>query len=73
MNLILSFKNRTALEHYESEDFELDAPREKIWEAGEEFEVNVVDVDDVKFDVQFGDGSLAFIRKEEVTVHSCNE
>jgi hypothetical protein len=71
--LILSFKKRTALEHFESADFELGAPKERIWEVGEEFEVSVVGVDDVKFDVQFGDGALAFIRKEEVIVHSIND
>jgi hypothetical protein len=71
--LILSFKERTALEHFESEDFELDGPKECVWEAEEQFEVSVVGIDDDKFDVQFGDGSLSFIRKKDVVVHSINE
>jgi hypothetical protein len=34
---------------------------EEVFEAGEEVEVNVVSVNEFSLDVQFGDGSVAFI------------
>ena len=45
---------------------------EETFDAGEEIEITIVGVDDAKFDVHFGDGSIAFIRKNEVEVVSVN-
>jgi hypothetical protein len=66
------FKKDTELEIYESEDFELEEPNVDVFKKGEKFEVDIFGVDDRKYDVQFGDGSVAFIRKDNVEIVSVN-
>ena len=67
-----SFKKKTLLEIYESDDSELDNPVEEIFNEGEVFEVTVFGIDKHKYDVQFGDGSVSFIRKADVNVIEVN-
>lgn len=67
-----SFKKKTLLEIYESDDSELDNPVREIFNEGEVFEVTVFGIDKHKYDVQFGDGSVAFIRKADVNVIEVN-
>jgi len=72
-SVIMYFNQDTELEIFDSEDFELEEPNSDIFKKGEEFEVDIFGVDDIKYDVQFGDGSVAFIRKDNVTIVSVNE
>lgn len=69
----MAFNKKTVLEIYESDDSELDNPVEEIFNEGEVFEVIIFGIDKYKYDVQFGDGSVAFIRKEDVNVIEVNE
>ena len=71
-SVIMYFKKDTELEIYESEDFELEEPNVDVFKKGEKFEVDIFGVDDIKYDVQFGDGSVAFIRKDNVEIVSVN-
>lgn len=69
---VLKFKQKSIVEVYEHEDVELNKPVEEIFEENEEIEVTICGVDADKFDVQFPDGSIAFIRKNGVEVVSIN-
>ena len=68
----MSFKKKTLLEIFESEDAELDNPVQEVFNEGEVFEVTIFGVDKDKYDVQFGDGSVSFIRKDDVNVIEVN-
>jgi ribosome maturation factor RimP len=71
-SVIMYFNQDTELEIFDSEDFELEEPNSDIFKKGIEFEVDIFGVDDIKYDVQFGDGSVAFIRKDNITIVSVN-
>jgi hypothetical protein len=71
-SVIMYFNQDTELEIFDSEDFELEEPNIDIFKKGIEFEVDIFGVDDIKYDVQFGDGSVAFIRKDNITIVSVN-
>ena len=71
-DVTLKFKNDVIVEVFESEDFELDNPIEELFTKDEVIEIVVFGVDDIKIDVQFGDGSIAFIRKNLVDIVSVN-
>jgi hypothetical protein len=60
-DVIVKFIGKTVVEVFEYEDIDLHEPVEELFEAGEEIEVNVVSVNEFSLDVQFGDGSIAFI------------
>jgi SHS2 domain-containing protein len=60
-DVIVKFIGKTLVEVFEHEDTDLYDPVEEVFEAGEEVEVNVVSVNEFSLDVQFGDGSVAFI------------
>ena len=68
----LKFKGDVIIEVYEYEDFELNEPIEELFNKDEEIEVTICGIDSYKFDVQFGDGSIAFIRRDLVDVVSIN-
>lgn len=72
-DVVIQFNEKTAIEVFESEDFELEEPVEEIFEAGDQLEVTVFGVDDIKLDVQFGDGSIAFIHRDQVKIISIND
>lgn len=72
-DVVIQFNEKTAIEVFESEDFELDEPVEEIFEAGDQLEVTVFGVDSIKLDVQFGDGSVAFIHRDQIRVVSIND
>jgi hypothetical protein len=72
-DVVIQFNKKTAIEVFESEDFELNESVEEIFEADEQVEVTVFGVDDIKLDVQFGDGSIAFIHRNQVKVISIND
>ena len=71
-DVILKFKQKSIVEVYEYEDAELNQPIEEIFDEGEETEVTICGIDSHKFDVQFGDGTIAFIRKDSVEIVSVN-
>ena len=71
-DLVIRFKQDSIVEVFESEDAELDEPVEERFSEGEEVEVTVFGVDEHKIDVQFGDCSIAFIRREGIEIISVN-
>ena len=71
-DVVLKFKQKSIVEVYEYEDVELNEPVEEIFEENEEVEITICGVDADKFDVQFGDGTIAFIRKDSVEIVSVN-
>jgi preprotein translocase subunit YajC len=71
-DVVLKFKQKSIVEVYEYEDAELDSPIEENFEEGEEIEITICGVDADKFDVQFDDGTIAFIRKDSVEIVSVN-
>ena len=71
-DVVLKFKQKSIVEVYEYEDVELNEPVEEIFEENEEVEITICGVDADKFDVQFGDGTIAFIRKHSVEIVSVN-
>ena len=70
-SVIMYFNKDTQLEIFESEDDEQE-PIVDVFKKGEKFEVDIFGVDDRKYDVEFGDGSISFIRKDNVTIVSVN-
>ena len=72
-DLVIRFKQETLLEIFEHEDVELHAPVEERFDLGEEVEVTVFGVDLDRLDVQFGDGTVAFIRREQVEIVKIND
>ena len=71
-DVVLKFKQKSIVEVYEYEDIELNEPVEETFEENEEVEITICGVDEDKFDVQFGDGTIAFIRKDSVEIVSVN-
>jgi hypothetical protein len=71
-DVVFKFKGATIVEVFEDADFELNKPVEDLFEAGETIEVTILDVNEIAYDIQFGDGSVAFIRKDLVEVVSVN-
>ena len=71
-DVILKIKNNVIIEVFEYEDFDLDNPIEELFNKDEKIEVTICGIDEHKFDVQFGDGSIAFIRRDLVEVVSVN-
>ena len=71
-DVIFKFKQKSIVEVYENEDFELNEPVEEFFEKGEEIEVSICGVDTHKFDVQFGNGTIAFIKKDILEIVSVN-
>jgi hypothetical protein len=71
-DVVLKFKQKSIVEVYEYEDVELNEPVEETFEENEEVEITICGVDADKFDVQFGDGTIAFIRKDSVEIVSVN-
>ena len=69
----LRFLYNTVIEVFEYEDTELHRPVEERFDEGEEIDVTVFGVDAHKIDVQFGDGSVAFIRRDVVEVVEIND
>jgi hypothetical protein len=67
------FVSDSVIEVFESEDAELDSPVEERFGAGEEVEGTLFGVDSIKFDFQFGDGSVAFIHRDLVEVVEIND
>lgn len=68
----LRFKKDSIVEVFEYEDAELDDAVEEQFKKGEEIEVIVCGFDGEKIDIQFGDGSIAFIRLSTVNVVEIN-
>ena len=66
--VIMYFNQDTELEKYHSMDFELKQPNSKIFKKEEKFEVYIFGVYGRKYDVQFGNGDVAFIPKNNVTI-----
>ena len=71
-DVVFSFVRPTILEIYTEEDAELDSPDHEVFDEGEQIEVTILSVDNDKYDVQFADGSVAFIRKDNVKIFSVN-
>ena len=71
-SVIMYFNQDTELEIFESEDLD-EEPYIDVFKKGEKFEVDIFGVDDTIYDVQFGDGDVAFIRKNNVTIVSVND
>ncbi len=71
-SVVLKFKKQTIVEIYESKNDKLDDPLTDLFKKNEEVEVTIYGVDEEKFDVQFGDGTIAFIRKDDVKIISVN-
>lgn len=68
--IVLHFKQDAWLELYEDDEY----PTIEIpFQAGENFEVKVFDIDDYQYHVTMSDGSLAFIPKNEVVVDAIND
>lgn len=68
----LRFLYNTVIEVFEYADTDLHRPVEERFNEGEEIEVTVFGVDEHKIDIQFGDGSVAFIRRDVVEVVEIN-
>jgi len=71
-DVVFKFKGNTIVEVFEHEDFELHKPVEELFEAGEVIDVAVIGINDNHYDIEFGDGSVAFLRKDLVEVVSVN-
>ena len=71
-SVIMYFNQDTELEIFESEDLD-EEPYIDVFKKGEKFEVDIFGVDDTIYDVQFGDGDVAFIPKNNVTIVSVND
>ena len=68
--IVIHFKQDSWLELYEEDEY----PSMEIpFQAGENFEVKVFDLDDYQYHVTLDDGSLAFIPKDEVVVDAIND
>lgn len=71
-DVVFSFVRPTILEVYTEADAELNSPEYEVFEEGEQIQVTILDVDDTAHAVQFGDGSIAFLRKNDVKIFSIN-
>ena len=71
-SVIMYFNQDTELEIFESEDLDEESYID-VFKKGEKFEVDIFGVDDTIYDVQFGDGDVAFIPKNNVTIVSVND
>ena len=71
-DVVFKFKETTIVEVFEHEDFELNKPIEDVFEAGDISDVTIFGVNEHAYDIQFGDGSVAFIRKKLVEIVSVN-
>ena len=71
-DVIFRFKGDTIIEVFQSEDVELDEPVEESFAKDEEIEVTIFGIDEHKYDVQFGDGTVSFIRKDLLDIVSIN-
>lgn len=71
-DVVFSFVRPTVLEVYTEADTELNSPEHEVFDEDEQIEVTILNVDDNKYDVQFGDGSIAFLRKNDVKIFSIN-
>lgn len=69
----LRFVSDSLVEVFEGEDVELEEPVEERFNKGEEIEGTLFGVDSIKFDFQFGDGSVAFIHRDMVEVVEIND
>jgi hypothetical protein len=71
-DVIFKFKEDSIIEVYEHEDIELHEPIEEKFAKGEVIDVTVCSVNKDNYGIQFGDGTVAFIRKDMVEVVAIN-
>ena len=68
--VVMKFKQDTWLEIFEDED---EPSREELFQSGEMFEVTILEADDIRYAIQFPDGSVAYVGKGEVEVVAIND
>ena len=71
-DVVFSFVRPTVLEIYTEADTDLHSPEDEVFDEDEQIEVTILVVDDYSYTVQFGDGSVAFLRKNDVKIFSIN-
>jgi preprotein translocase subunit YajC len=71
-DVILKFKEDSIVEVYEHEDIELHEPVEEKFTKDEVIDVTVCSVNEDNYGIQFGDGTVSFIRKDMVEVIAVN-
>lgn len=69
----LRFVSDSLVEVFGDDDVELDSPVEERFNAGKEIAGTLFGVDSIKFDFQFGDGTIAFIHRDMVEVVEIND
>jgi hypothetical protein len=71
-DVIFKFKEDSIIEVYEHEDIELHEPVEEMFTKDEVIDVTVCSVNEDNYGIQFGDGTVSFIRKDMVEVIAVN-
>jgi hypothetical protein len=71
-DVIFKFKEDSIIEVYEHEDIELHEPVEEKFTKDEVIDVTVCSVNEDNYGIQFGDGTVSFIRKDMVEVIAVN-
>jgi hypothetical protein len=71
-DVIFKFKEDSIVEVYEHEDIELHEPVEEKFTKDEVIDVTVCSVNEDNYGIQFGDGTVSFIRKDMVEVIAVN-
>lgn len=71
-DVIFKFKEDSIIEVYEHEDIELHEPVEEQFAKDEVIDVTICSVNEQHYGIQFGDGTVSFIRKDMVEVVAVN-
>lgn len=71
-DVIFKFKEDSIIEVYEHEDIELHEPVEEQFTKDEVIDVTICSVNEDNYGIQFGDGTVSFIRKDMVEVVAVN-
>jgi len=71
-DIVIQIKENSVIEIFEYEDYELNNPTEMVFAKGDELECTILECDDHKIDVQFFNGTVAFLRHSIYEVVSIN-